>query len=74
MRAARLAFGWVLCTVVFASVVEDLNGMFSGALLPRDLLKMACDQTGQAHEVVSGAAEDEDPFHLVQPAQLYLAE
>ena len=33
-----------------------------------------CDQPGQPGQVVRGATEDEQPVHLVQSAQLHLAD
>ena len=40
-------------------------------MLLRALLNLACDEPWQPEQVVSGAAEDEDP---VDPSQLYLSE
>src|SRR5258707_12535203 len=46
----------------------------SGALLPDALPRSLGDQFLKPREVVSGAAEDEQPIDLVQSAQLYLAD
>ena len=46
----------------------------SGALLHGACLSSKGYQFGQPHEVVGGAAEDEQPVDLVQSAQLYLAD
>jgi hypothetical protein len=46
----------------------------SGALLHGACLWSKGYQFGQPHEVVGGAAEDEQPVNLVQSAQLHLAD
>ena len=45
---------------------------FSDALLLKVLRPLLGDEHWQAHEVVSGAAEDEYPVRFMQTAQLHL--
>jgi hypothetical protein len=63
---------------VFTRALETLgrrfppSGRTSGALLPE--AHSLGDQRGQAHQVVGCATEDEQPFDVVQTAQLHLAD
>lgn len=43
-------------------------------MLLRILLGLACEELGQAQQVVGGAAEDEDPVDLGQASQLHPGE
>ena len=57
-----------------SGLLNSSQDAFSEALLLKALRRLLGEEPGQAQEVVGGAAEDEDPVHLVQSAQLYLAE
>ena len=54
------------------SALLNSQRAFSGAPLLVALRRLLDDEPWQAQEVVGGAAEDEDPAHLVRAAQLHL--